>query len=72
MLVIGQVVISIILIVLVLFQERGGGLGALFGGGGGGTPYHARRGLEKFIFWATIAAAAIFAALAVANLIVTA
>lgn len=68
MLIIAQVVVSIILIVLILLQERGSGLSELFGGGGG-TPYQTRRGLEKIIFWATIVAAILFAALAVANLI---
>lgn len=70
MLIIGQIVISIILIGLVLLQERSGGLGALFGGGGGATPYQTRRGLEKFIFSATIVAAVVFAALAIINLFI--
>lgn len=70
MLIIGQIVISIILIVLVLLQERSGGLGALFGGGGGATPYQTRRGLEKFIFSATILTAVVFAALAIINLFI--
>lgn len=68
MLLIAQVVVSVILIILILIQERSAGLGALFGGGGG-TPYQTRRGLEKFIFWATIIAAIIFGALAILNLI---
>ena len=68
MLTIAQVVISIILIVLILLQERSSGLSGVFGGGGG-TPYQTRRGLEKFIFGATIGAAAIFAILAIINLL---
>lgn len=68
MLLIAQVVVSVILIILVLIQQRSAGLGALFGGAGG-TPYQTRRGLEKFIYWGTIAAAVIFAALAVLNLV---
>lgn len=68
MLIIGQVVISIVLIILVILQERGAGLGTIFGGGG--ASYHTRRGLEKFIFWATIISAVIFAALAILNLFV--
>lgn len=68
MLVIAQVVISVVLITLVLLQERGGGMGAIFGGGAG-APYQTRRGLEKGIFWGTIIAAVIFAALAIANLL---
>ena len=68
MLTIGQVVISIILIVLVLIQERSAGTSAIFGVGGG-TSYQTRRGLEKIIFLATIAAAAIFIILAILNLV---
>jgi len=66
---IGQIIISIILIGLVLIQERSSGLSSLFGGASG-TPYQTRRGLERIIFWATIAAGIIFGALAVLNLVI--
>ncbi|MDI6820845.1 MAG: preprotein translocase subunit SecG [Patescibacteria group bacterium] len=69
MLTVAQIVVSIILIILVLLQERSSGLSGVFGGTGG-TPYQSRRGLEKFIYWATIGAASIFAALAIINLII--
>ncbi|MDI6734371.1 MAG: preprotein translocase subunit SecG [Patescibacteria group bacterium] len=69
MLTIAQIVVSIILIVLVLLQERSSGLSGVFGGAGG-TPYQNRRGLEKFIYWATICSAVIFAGLAIVNLII--
>ena len=69
MLIIAQVVVSIILVALVLFQERGGGVSGLFGGSGAGGAYQTRRGLEKFIFYATIAFAVIFAVLAILNLV---
>ena len=68
MLLIAQIVVSIVLIALVLIQERSSGLSGLFGGGGG-TGYETRRGLEKFIFWGTLVAAAIFALLAILNLV---
>lgn len=68
MLIIAQVVISIILIGLILIQERSSGLSGVFGGQGA-TPYQTRRGLEKFIYWGTIGAAVIFAALAILNLV---
>ncbi len=68
MLIILQIVISIALIVFVLLQERASGLGSL-GGGGGGTPYHSRRGMERFIYWGTIILGIAFVALAVLNLI---
>jgi len=68
-LIISQIVVSLILIFLVLIQERSAGLSILFGGAGG-TPYQTRRGIEKFIFWATIGTAIIFAALAIIHLVV--
>lgn len=69
MLTIAQIIVSIILIGLVIVQERSSGLSGVFGGGGG-TPYQTRRGLEKGIFWATIIAAFLFAALAIYHLLV--
>lgn len=66
---IAQIVVSLILIALILLQERSAGISTLFGGGGG-TPYHTRRGLERVIYWATIAAAVAFGALAIANLVI--
>jgi protein translocase SecG subunit len=68
MLIIAQTIVSIVLIVLILIQERSAGASAIFGGGGG-TPYQTRRGLEKFVFWATIGAAVVFVVLAVLNLV---
>jgi protein translocase SecG subunit len=68
MLIIGQIAISIILIALILVQERSSGLSGIFGGQGS-TPYQTRRGLEKFIYWGTVASAVIFVALAILNLV---
>lgn len=68
MLFIAQVIVSVILIILILIQERSAGLGGFFGGAGG-TAYQTRRGLEKGAYWATIIFAALFAILAVINLI---
>lgn len=68
MIVIGQVIVSIILIILILLQERSSGLSGVFGGGGG-TPYQTRRGLEKFIFVATIVTGVVFIILAILNLV---
>ena len=65
---IGQIVVSIILIVLILLQERSAGLSGIFGGDSGAF-YQTRRGLEKVIFWGTIACALVFVGLAVAQLI---
>ena len=68
MLIILEIIVAIILIVLVLMQERSSGLSGVLGGYGG-TPYQTRRGIEKGIFWATIGASVLFAALAILNLI---
>lgn len=69
---IAQVVVSVIVIALILTQERSsaGGLGGLAGGGGDSGFYQTRRGLEKFLFSATIVLVIVFAALALANLLV--
>ncbi|OGY63212.1 MAG: preprotein translocase subunit SecG [Candidatus Harrisonbacteria bacterium RIFCSPLOWO2_02_FULL_41_11] len=69
MLAIAQIVVSIILIALILLQERTSGLSGILGGGGEGSFYQTRRGLEKFVFWATIASAVVFALLALADLL---
>lgn len=66
---IAQIIVAIILIVLILLQERSAGMGSVFGGGGGAS-YHTLRGLERVIFWGTVVAAVLFAALALANLFV--
>ena len=65
-----QVIVSLLIIVLIILQElSSGGLG-IFGGGGGESFYQPRRGLEKFIFIATIVLMTIFAGLALLNLLV--
>ncbi len=63
-----QIIISVALIISILLQTRGGGTSGLFGGDGGGF-YQARRGLEKALFWGTIALAAAFIGLAVVQLL---
>jgi len=50
-------------------QERSAGMSGLLGGGDGGGFYQARRGLERIIFWSTVALVAIFVGLAVFELI---
>ncbi|MCK5080939.1 MAG: preprotein translocase subunit SecG [Candidatus Moranbacteria bacterium] len=53
-----QLIISILLIGAVLLQNRGSGLSNTFGGGGGG--FHTKRGVEKFLFTATIVLGTLF------------
>lgn len=63
-----QIIVPVLLIVLILFQQRGTALGSVFGGEGGF--YLKRRGIEKKIFWSTVALAVSFLAISLLNLIV--
>lgn len=56
---IAQIIISVLLITAVLLQQRGGGMSAAFGGGGEGI-YQTRRGIEKWLHYATIVLAILF------------
>ena len=55
---IGQIIVSIILIIAILMQQRGSGLSGVFGGEG--NIYRTKRGLERFLFIATIVLAVLF------------
>ena len=55
---IAQVTVSILLVMSVLLQNRGTGLSAAFGGVSGG--YYVKRGVEKFLFWASSVLGALF------------
>ncbi|MCL5017119.1 MAG: preprotein translocase subunit SecG [Patescibacteria group bacterium] len=61
---IAQIIISILLIAAILIQERSSGLSGIFGGGGSEF-YHTRRGLERVMFWGTIALVIAFAVLSI-------
>jgi preprotein translocase subunit SecG len=63
---IAQIVVSVILIVFIILQSKGTGLSGVFGGS---TNYHAKRGAEKTLFYATIVLSVIFVMLAIANAI---
>ncbi len=63
-----QIIISLLLAGAILLQARGTGLSSVFGGES--TFYHTRRGIEKFIFWATIVLAVLFVATAIASFLV--
>ncbi len=62
----GQIIISIILIVLIAVQQRGAALGSAFGGGG--EFYSSRRGIQRKLHYATIAASVLFIACGIASL----
>jgi protein translocase SecG subunit len=62
----GQIIVSVLLTISILLQNRGAGLSASFGGDFGG--YYTKRGMEKFLFGASIAFAVIFLGLSIANI----
>jgi preprotein translocase subunit SecG len=65
------VVVSVALVAVILLQSRGAGLGGLGGGDFGGTGYHARRGIERLLFYVTIGLSVVFFLLALLNVILT-
>jgi protein translocase SecG subunit len=70
-LIIATVAVSILLIVLIALQEQSSDTPGAFGGGAGGSgSYHTRRGLEKFMFGATVFCGVLFVCLAVLNLVI--
>lgn len=69
-LIIATVTASIILIILIALQEQSSDTPGAFGGGASGSGnYHTRRGLEKFMFGATVFCGVLFVCLAVLNLV---
>ncbi|HSX58039.1 MAG TPA: preprotein translocase subunit SecG [Candidatus Saccharimonadales bacterium] len=50
-----QMVVSVALITCVLLQQKGAGVGSTFGGEA--VVYRSRRGVEKILYYATIASA---------------
>ena len=67
-LLVAQIVVSILLVICISLQQRGTALGSAFGGGG--ESYSSRRGLQKNIFYITIALTVIFAVLGIVNLLI--
>lgn len=61
-----QIVLSILLIISILLQQRGTGLGGAFGGES--NVYRSKRGIEKFLFTATIILGILFVGVAIASL----
>ena len=64
------IIVSIALIASVLVQSKGVGLGGLTGGGSGGV-YTQRRGIEKVMFYITIALSVVFLLLALISVIIS-
>lgn len=66
-----QIVLSALLIAAVLLQQTGASLGGAFGADNFSSGFHTRRGLEKFLFQATIIIGILFALSALVNLIIS-
>lgn len=64
---IAMIAFSVLLSATILLQQRGTGLGGAFGGEG--NVFRTKRGLEKGLFYATIAIGALFVGTAILNLI---
>ncbi|PIP23870.1 MAG: preprotein translocase subunit SecG [Candidatus Nealsonbacteria bacterium CG_4_10_14_0_2_um_filter_38_17] len=63
-----QILISILLVLFILLQQRGTDLGSTFGQSG--SFYGTLRGVQKKLYWATVALIFLFIALALLNLII--
>lgn len=61
-----QIILAASIIGLILLQAQGTGLGSTWGGGG--ETYHTKRGVEKMVFYLTIAAVVLFAVISIAVL----
>ncbi|MDD2522653.1 MAG: preprotein translocase subunit SecG [Anaerolineaceae bacterium] len=64
------IIISIALIASILMQSKGIGLGSLAGGDAGGV-YTKRRGIEKVMFYITIALSVVFLVLVLISVVVS-
>ncbi len=64
---IAMIAFSVLLSATILLQQRGTGLGGAFGGEG--NVFRTKRGLEKGLFYATIAIGVLFVGTAILNLI---
>ena len=62
-----QIVLSILLTIAILLQHSGTGLGGTFGGEA--NVYRSKRGMEKFLFNATVAIAVSFIGISIFSLI---
>jgi preprotein translocase subunit SecG len=65
---IGQILVAILLMLSILLQSRGSGLSGIFGGTD--NIYRTKRGVEKFLFIATIVLAALFFGISLTGVII--
>ena len=61
-----QIVLGVLLGTVILLQRQGSGLSGAFGGEG--EFYHTKRGVERFLFTATIILAVFFFVTAIINI----
>jgi preprotein translocase subunit SecG len=66
---IALIIISVLLILSVILQSKGAGLGGLTGADTGSI-FTARRGVERTLFWLTIALSVIFFILVITLLLI--
>lgn len=62
-----QIIVAILLILVIMFQVKGGGIGGIFGQAE--SVYRTKRGVEKWLFWATIILSAVFVILALVSFV---
>jgi len=62
-----NMVTMVVLIIMISLQNKSAGLSNVFGGGG--SIVQTRRGVEKWLFYATIIAGIIFVGLSLTNLL---
>lgn len=63
-----NIVVMVVLIILITLQNRSSGLSTVFGGSSGVT--QTRRGVEKWLFYATVIFAVLFVGLSMAHLFI--
>lgn len=62
-----QIIVAALLVVVIILQHRGTEAGIAFGGGG--ESFRSKRGLEKFLYYATIVLGILFAANSILTLV---
>lgn len=63
-----NIIVMILLIIAISVQNKSAGLSNVFGGGGSVT--NSRRGVDKWLFYATIVLAILFVGLSITNLVI--
>lgn len=63
-----QILIAGALVIFVLLQQKGSGVGSTFGGES--VVYRSRRGVEKILYYGTIAAAVLLALISLYSIVI--